>query len=160
MRSTTARPSCGGSMPLLHAQRRPGGRRRQRATAASGAPTCTACSTPTRSAAGSSTACACAAGLAPIGRVVAPYDIEPALDRLADVVRRSLDMEQFIASWGCDESWNIKSWRPWRWTWCWATHVGCRTRCAASDGWPHGSKRSPIAIGGERLPSRPACLWR
>ena len=32
-------------------------------------------------------------GLAPLGQVIAPYDIEPALDRLADVVRRSLDME-------------------------------------------------------------------
>jgi cobyric acid synthase CobQ len=32
-------------------------------------------------------------GLAPLGRVIAPYDIEPALDRLADVVRGSLDME-------------------------------------------------------------------
>jgi cobyric acid synthase len=32
-------------------------------------------------------------GLAPLGRVVAHYDIEPALDRLADVVRTRLDME-------------------------------------------------------------------
>ena len=32
-------------------------------------------------------------GLAPLGRVMAPYDIEPALDRLAAVVRKSLDME-------------------------------------------------------------------
>ncbi len=32
-------------------------------------------------------------GLAPLGRVIAPYDIEPALDRLADAVRSSLDME-------------------------------------------------------------------
>ena len=32
-------------------------------------------------------------GLAPLGRVIARYDIEPALDRLADVVRHSLDME-------------------------------------------------------------------
>ena len=31
-------------------------------------------------------------GLAPIGRVICRYDIEPALDRLADVVRRRLDM--------------------------------------------------------------------
>jgi cobyric acid synthase CobQ/L-threonine-O-3-phosphate decarboxylase len=31
-------------------------------------------------------------GLAPLGRVIAPYTIEPALDRLADVVRRNLDM--------------------------------------------------------------------
>jgi cobyric acid synthase CobQ/L-threonine-O-3-phosphate decarboxylase len=32
-------------------------------------------------------------GLAPLSRVVAPYDIEPALDRLAGIVRQSLDME-------------------------------------------------------------------
>jgi cobyric acid synthase len=32
-------------------------------------------------------------GLAPLGRVVAVYDLEPAFERLAAVVRRSLDME-------------------------------------------------------------------
>jgi cobyric acid synthase len=32
-------------------------------------------------------------GLAPLGRVVAVYDLEPALDRLADTVRERLDME-------------------------------------------------------------------
>jgi adenosylcobyric acid synthase len=31
------------------------------------------------------------AGLAPVGRVVAPYDIEPALDRLANLVREHVD---------------------------------------------------------------------
>ncbi len=31
-------------------------------------------------------------GLTPLGRVVAPYDLEPALDRLADVVRANLDI--------------------------------------------------------------------
>lgn len=33
-------------------------------------------------------------GLTPVGRVMAAYDIEPALDRLADVVRRSLRMDE------------------------------------------------------------------
>lgn len=33
-------------------------------------------------------------GLAPLGKVSARYDIEPALDRLADVVRKSLDMKE------------------------------------------------------------------
>jgi len=33
-------------------------------------------------------------GLAPLGRVVAAYDIEPALDRLAEVVRKSLRMDE------------------------------------------------------------------
>jgi adenosylcobyric acid synthase len=32
--------------------------------------------------------------LQPLGRVAAPYDLEPALDRLADIVRRSVDMER------------------------------------------------------------------
>ncbi|GFM35918.1 cobyric acid synthase [Desulfovibrio psychrotolerans] len=32
-------------------------------------------------------------GLPPVGRVVAPYGLEPALDRLADAVRAALDME-------------------------------------------------------------------
>jgi len=32
-------------------------------------------------------------GLTPIGRVVATYDLEPAFDRLADVVRESLDLD-------------------------------------------------------------------
>ncbi len=32
-------------------------------------------------------------GLQPLGRVVAPYDLEPAFDRLADVVREHLDMD-------------------------------------------------------------------
>ena len=32
-------------------------------------------------------------GLAPLGKVMAKHDIEPALDRLADTVRRRLDME-------------------------------------------------------------------
>lgn len=32
-------------------------------------------------------------GLQPVGRVVAPYGLEPALDRLADAVRAALDME-------------------------------------------------------------------
>lgn len=32
-------------------------------------------------------------GLAPLGRVCAPYDLEPALDRLAEAVRRSLRMD-------------------------------------------------------------------
>ncbi len=32
-------------------------------------------------------------GLAPLGRVVAPYSLEPALDRLADAVRHALDMD-------------------------------------------------------------------
>lgn len=30
-------------------------------------------------------------GLAPVGRIVAPYDIEPALNRLADLVRQNVD---------------------------------------------------------------------
>lgn len=33
-------------------------------------------------------------GLAPLGRIAAVYDLEPALDRLADVVRRSLKMDE------------------------------------------------------------------
>jgi adenosylcobyric acid synthase len=33
-------------------------------------------------------------GLAPLGKVSARYDIEPALDRLADVVRKSLNMKE------------------------------------------------------------------
>jgi len=33
-------------------------------------------------------------GLPPAGKVLARYDLEPALDRLADVVRRSLRMEE------------------------------------------------------------------
>ena len=33
-------------------------------------------------------------GLAPLGKVSSRYDIEPALDRLADVVRKSLDMKE------------------------------------------------------------------
>ncbi len=32
-------------------------------------------------------------GLAPVGRVLAPYDLEPAFDRLAEAVRSSLDMD-------------------------------------------------------------------
>ena len=32
--------------------------------------------------------------LQPLGSVVAPYDLEPAFDRLADVVRQHLDMER------------------------------------------------------------------
>jgi cobyric acid synthase CobQ len=35
-------------------------------------------------------------GLAALGRVIAPYDIEPALDRLAGVVRSSLDVEAIV----------------------------------------------------------------
>ncbi len=33
-------------------------------------------------------------GLPPLGKVSARYDIEPALDRLADVVRKSLNMKE------------------------------------------------------------------
>jgi len=33
-------------------------------------------------------------GLAPLGRIAALYDLEPALDRLADVVRKSLNMDE------------------------------------------------------------------
>jgi len=33
-------------------------------------------------------------GLTPMGRVLAPYDLEPAFDRLAEVVRRCLNMEK------------------------------------------------------------------
>ncbi len=33
-------------------------------------------------------------GLPPVGEVVGRYDIEPALDRLADVVRASLRMDE------------------------------------------------------------------
>lgn len=32
-------------------------------------------------------------GLEPIGRIVSPYDLEPALDRLADVVRKSIRLD-------------------------------------------------------------------
>lgn len=35
-------------------------------------------------------------GLAPVGRVLAPYDLEPAFDRLAEVVRQSLDMKAIV----------------------------------------------------------------
>ena len=34
------------------------------------------------------------AGLKPIGEVVAPYDLEPALDRLAERLRQALPIEQ------------------------------------------------------------------
>jgi len=33
-------------------------------------------------------------GLQPIGKIVAPYDLEIAFDRLADCVRESLDMDE------------------------------------------------------------------
>ena len=33
-------------------------------------------------------------GLPPVGKVIGRYDIEPALDRLAEVVRRSLRMDE------------------------------------------------------------------
>jgi adenosylcobyric acid synthase len=32
-------------------------------------------------------------GLAPVGKLLAAYDLEPAFDRLADVVRRCLNMD-------------------------------------------------------------------
>ncbi len=32
-------------------------------------------------------------GMSPVGKIEARYDIEPALDRLADVVRRSVDLK-------------------------------------------------------------------
>jgi len=35
----------------------------------------------------------CRKGLQPVGRVLAPYDLEPALDRLAAIVRSQLDMD-------------------------------------------------------------------
>jgi adenosylcobyric acid synthase len=39
-------------------------------------------------------------GLAPIGRVVGRYDIEPALDRLAEAVRRALPVERIYRMMG------------------------------------------------------------
>lgn len=33
-------------------------------------------------------------GLAPVGKILAPYDLEPAFERLAEVVRRSLKMDE------------------------------------------------------------------
>ncbi|MBU0675158.1 MAG: cobyric acid synthase [Proteobacteria bacterium] len=38
--------------------------------------------------------------LAPVGRVLAPYDLEPALDRLAELVRRSVDLAKIYQSLG------------------------------------------------------------
>lgn len=38
--------------------------------------------------------------LKPLGRVVAPYDLESAFDRLADIVRRSVDMDRIYAVMG------------------------------------------------------------
>ena len=46
------------------------------------------------SAAGSSTGSASRRGLPPVGQLVGRYDIEPALDRLAEVVRASLRMDE------------------------------------------------------------------
>lgn len=40
------------------------------------------------------------AGLAPVGRVVAPYDVEPALDRLADVVAERLGLATILRAAG------------------------------------------------------------
>lgn len=37
------------------------------------------------------------AGLAPLGRIAAPFDLEPALDRLAGAVRASLDLDRIYA---------------------------------------------------------------
>lgn len=42
----------------------------------------------------------CRAGMPPIGRVVAPYGLEPAFDRLADGVRKAVDMERIYAMLG------------------------------------------------------------
>lgn len=39
-------------------------------------------------------------GIAPLGRVVAPYGLEPALDRLADAVRKAVDMPRIYAMLG------------------------------------------------------------
>ncbi|MFZ5798009.1 MAG: threonine-phosphate decarboxylase, partial [Thermodesulfobacteriota bacterium] len=41
-----------------------------------------------------------AKNMEPLGRVAAPYDLEPALDRLADVVRASVDIPAIYRSMG------------------------------------------------------------
>ncbi len=49
---------------------------------------------PTPSAAGSSIGLRVRRGLPPVGKVIGRYDIEPALDRLAEVVRASIRMDE------------------------------------------------------------------
>ena len=63
-------------------------------TAASGARTCTACSMPTPFRRWFIDRLRVRRGLPPVGEVVGRYDIEPALDRLAEVVRASLRMDE------------------------------------------------------------------
>ena len=93
-KSTTGRRTLATALPLFRRQATAGWSAAAAPTAASGAPICT----------GSFDAdpfrrwfidrLRVRRGLTPLGRVIAPYDIEPALDRLADAVRRSLDMKR------------------------------------------------------------------